>query len=96
MTIRNIQMILVDGLDQALPNLNNIYWAVYANVPLSSVTAPLAQGAGLTTDANGLMSLTFTSELSIGTLVRLRLSNSTGVIGQTPPPSEYNGLVNLS
>jgi hypothetical protein len=95
MADRLIKITLYDYNGALLSNFSGIKYVFYNATSIISLGSPIASGTNETTDLNGLLSITITTTLAIGTIGWLIISNSDGTLTQNPPPRAFSGLVTL-
>jgi hypothetical protein len=78
-------------------NLTGLKWAVWDVATPDLITAaPAAKGAAETTDASGVLVITYTSSLSVGGTAYLVVTDSNGDPAQSPAPKAFAGPVVVS
>ena len=91
-----VTITLRDESGSPMPSLSGIRWIVRHRAALGKSMPPIAQGTGETTDASGVLSLTFTAALSIGDVVDLEITTSDGSPTQSPSPRGWSGPVEVA
>ena len=94
--IRNVRINLTDEFGVPSANLTGLRWAFFDQATPDLFLAPVDQGTGETTDALGNLVIPIATNLTIGEIGWLSVSDSDGTITQSPAHKAFAGPVEVS
>jgi len=95
-SIRNVRINLTDEFGVPSANLTGLRWAFFDQATPDLFLAPVDQGTGETTDALGNLVIPVATNLTIGEIGWLSVSDSDGTITQSPAHKAFAGPVEVS
>lgn len=87
-------LVTAAGADQA--SLTGLKWYWFDQSPPSNLNTPTAQGTAGTTDAGGIFTVLVPSDLTVGRVGWLIITNSDGTTTQSPAHKAFSGPVAVS
>ena len=91
---RSITIVATDGAEPTphfRPNLSGLRVSVFANATVDTLDAPIFRSNSVTSDSQGRIVIQFQTDLPVGHVHWVDISNSDGTTTQTPAPYGYGG-----